>query len=645
MCGIVGDIRLERPVDAALFHQRCEALWHRGPDDDGAWLSPNGCVALGNQRLAIHDLSMTGHMPMGDASGQVWITFNGEVYNFQKLRADLEQRGHAFRSRSDTEVILNAYLEWGTACVDHLNGMFGFAIYDSRNQRAGNNDLANNSTHSMTGPCIFMARDRAGEKPLYYWLHAEGMSFASELKALMVDPDLPRHLSLSALNAYLTFGYVPGEMCMLERVKKLPPAHALTYDLETRNLCTWCYWSLPESYPGGDALNTEEVVDELGRLLGESVRLRCIADVPVGILLSGGIDSSLVTAMAAQYSSRPIKTFTITFPGYGVYDEGPYARKVAEHFATDHHELVAEPTTVELLPELVHYFDEPLADSSLVPTFLVSRLTRQYVTVALSGDGGDELFGGYLHYRLGLRMQSWLQVVPQPLRALVARSARRWLPVGFKGRSFLASLGSGLGGNIIAACSLFDPTARYSLFATQVRESLAGQLLQPEQDKLLLWQSSAEPVNQMTRLDFATYLPDDILMKVDRASMAVSLEARAPWLDQHIIEFAFGQIPDALKAGPEGGKIILRHLAQRLLPPDLDLDRKQGFSLPLSTWFQADWGAFCEGILMQADGQIFDHRMIAKLLAGQRHGFSNTSRLFALVMFELWRQQYKVELS
>jgi asparagine synthase (glutamine-hydrolysing) len=447
------------------------------------------------------------------------------------------------------------------------------------------------------------------------------------------------------LNAFLTFGYVPGEMCILEGVKKLPPAHALTYHIETGSLRTWCYWSLPEAYQGDEAIDSEEVVDELIRLLGESVRLRCIADVPVGILLSGGIDSSLVTAMAAQYSSRPIKTFTITFPGHGVYDEGPFARKIAEHFATDHHELVAEPTTVDLLPELVRYFDEPLADSSLIPTFLVSRLTRQYVTVALGGDGGDELFGGYLHYRFGLRMRAWLRAVPQPLRALAATGARRWLPVGLKGRSFLSSVGGDFRENIISACSLFDPLARDLLLAKQVRQSLGRQLLQPEENKLQLCRNSMEPIDLMTRLDFATYLPDDILMKVDRASMAVSLEVRAPWLDQQIIEFAFAQVPGVLKATPEEGKILLRHMARRLLPTDLDLGRKQGFSLPLSAWFQGEWGAFCTDILMQADRQIFNLRTINRFLTGQLRGLSNTSRLFALMMFELWRRHYKVGLS
>jgi asparagine synthase (glutamine-hydrolysing) len=645
MCGIVGCVQVKRPVEPRLFSGQCSALHHRGPDDCGAWISADGCVALGNQRLAIQDLSGAGHMPMSDESGQVWITFNGEIYNFQKLRAELEGRGFVFRSGSDTEVILNAYLEWGTACLDRLNGMFGFAIYDCRRQRTGVRGLTGSIDRSVMGPYIFLARDRAGEKPLYYWHHSQGLSFASELKALMVDPDLPRHLSLSALNAFLTFGYVPGEMCILEGVKKLPPAHALTYHIETESLRTWRYWSLPGAYRCDEAIDSEGIVDELIRLLGESVRLRCVADVPVGILLSGGIDSSLVAAMAARYSSRPIKTFTITFPGHGVYDEGPFARKVSEHFATDHHELVAEPATVDLLPELVRYFDEPLADSSLVPTFLVSRLTRQYVTVALGGDGGDELFGGYLHYRFGLRMRAWLRAIPQPLRTLAARSARYWLPIGLKGRHFLSGLGGDLGENIISACSLFDPTARYILFTEQVRQALAGQLWQPEHNKLQLWRNGAEPVNQMTRLDFATYLPDDILMKVDRASMAVSLEVRAPWLDQQIVEFAFARVPGVLKVTPGEGKILLRRMARQLLPADLDLDRKQGFSLPLSAWFRGDWGAFCADILRKPDGQIFNPRTINRLLTGQRWGLSNTSRLFALMMFELWRQQYRVELS
>lgn len=631
MCGIVGKVQMDRPVDRALFRQQCVTLAHRGPDDQGQWFSDDGCVALGNRRLAIQDLSPAGHMPMCDPSGQVWLTFNGEIYNFQALRVELEERGHAFSSNSDTEVVLAAYLEWETDCLTRLNGMFAFAIYDDRAETVGGR--------------LFLARDRAGEKPLYYWRHATGFAFASELKALMADPSMPRRLNLTALNAYLAFGYVPGEMCILQGVTKLPPAHAMVYDVESGALRVWRYWSLPEPPLEHQAGDAEVLSDELANLLKDSVRQRLVADVPVGILLSGGLDSSLVTAMAAQCSSQPVQTFTVTFPGYGTYNEGPYAQQVADYFGTEHQGLVAEPASVDLLPTLAKQYDEPLADSSLVPTYLVSRLTRQHVTVALGGDGGDELFGGYSRYSLDLNKLHWFKGVPRSIRDAVAAGARRWLPVGFKGRNFLSGLEGTLGQNVTAEGSFFDVAARSQLLAEPARRALNNQFEYSELYKRELWYRNGELIGRMTRLDFLTYLPEDILAKVDRASMAASLEVRAPWLDQHIVEFAFGRVPGTLKATVNGRKILLRHLARKMLPSDLDLDRKQGFSLPLDQWFEGEWGSFVAEVLRGADSDLFDFTTLRQLIEGQRRGHANTSRLFALAMFELWRREYRVTLS
>ncbi|MEM7034940.1 MAG: asparagine synthase (glutamine-hydrolyzing) [Chloroflexota bacterium] len=413
MCGIIANIQHDQLIPQEQFQQQLDSIRHRGPDDQGVWFSPNGHVGLGTRRLAIQDLSPAGHMPMGDPSGQVWITYNGEIYNFQPLRADLTERGYAFRSGSDTEVVLAAYLEWGTDCLDFLNGMYAFVIYDSR-------DIPQ-SPH-LAGPGIFAARDRAGEKPFYYWPHADGIYCASELKSLIANPYFPRRLDTAAFNFYLAYGYFPCILCILDEVKKLPAAHALTYVFETKALKTWRYWQPPTNMPVETA-DPDTLVNELESLLEDSVRARLVADVPVGILLSGGLDSSLITAMAARTSSTPVKTFTISFPGHGHYDEGPFARQVADYFATDHCELIAEPATIDLLPEMAHYFDEPLGDSSLIPTYLVSRLTREHVTVALGGDGGDELFGGYRRYSNALNKQRLLTRVPQPVRALTARIA------------------------------------------------------------------------------------------------------------------------------------------------------------------------------------------------------------------------------
>jgi asparagine synthase (glutamine-hydrolysing) len=648
MCGIVGIASRSPEIHGELPEVMRDRMRHRGPDDAGTWQSPDGRVSLAQRRLAIIDLSPGGHQPMSDASGRLWLTFNGEIYNYQALRKDLESRGHRFRTTSDTEVILEAYRAWGVDCLRHLNGMFAFGLFDVSARR------------------LFLARDRAGEKPLFYRHAAGRLAFASELKALMADPALPRELDLEALDHYLAYGYVPGELCLLKGVHKLLQGHAMTYDLETDRLCVWQYWRLPErqcsvlgarcSVEHGPILPTtehrapstlaqrvlaEELTDELEHLLTDSVRLRLAADVPVGILLSGGIDSSLVTALAVRVSRKRVRTFTITFPGFGAYDESSHARRVAEHFGTDHTELAAEATTVDLLPELARQYDEPMADSSMVPTYLVSRLIRQSATVALGGDGGDELFGGYCHYRWIQREEHLRRFVPRRLRAWTGAAATRLLPVGVRGRNYLIGFAGGLPESIAHANLYFDAHARLKLLSPVVRnERLDAR--SPEAYKQRLCSPGETPLRQATAVDFMTYLVDDILVKVDRASMLASLEVRAPWLDHRIVEFAFGRVPDCLRATEKERKILPRHLARRWLPAGLDLARKQGFSLPLKSWFKGDWGRYLESVLDAIDPGLFDRRMIQQLIAAQRRGCANTHRLFALALFELWRRHYRV---
>ena len=620
MCGIVG-VASTTPLDSADALDRArDRIAHRGPDDVGRWWSRDGQVGLGHRRLAIIDLSPGGHQPMADATGALHIVFNGEIYNFRDVRRRLEARGHAFRSQSDTEVILEAYRAWGTECLEQLNGMFAFAIHD-----------ADRAT-------VFVARDRAGEKPLYY-RHANGsLAFGSELKGLMELPGFPRELDLDALNFYLAYGYVPGGRSILAGVAKLPAAHAMVYDCRTGHLRVWRYWDLPAPFTG-PARSLDELADELDRLLADAVRRQLVADVPVGILLSGGLDSSLVTAMAARASTGPIKTFTVSFPGHGGYDEGPYARLVAQRFATEHHELVAEPATVELLPELARQYDEPIGDQSMVPTFLVSRLIRQSATVALGGDGGDELFGGYAAYSWALRQQRIRAYVPAPVRRTVSRGAAP-LPVGFRGRTYLLSLELDTAMALAHTNLFFDHRTRQALApALQVSDIQA-----PEQFRICCASRGGSIIDQLTAADFRSYLPDDILVKVDRASMLTSLEVRAPFLDHRIISFAFGQVPGQYRATPAARKILLRHLGRRLLPANLDLKRKQGFVLPLSAWFRGEWGAFLQDVLEQADPAIFDRKIIRGLLTRQRQGFSNAQRLFLLAMFELWRREYRIAL-
>jgi asparagine synthase (glutamine-hydrolysing) len=621
MCGIAGVASAVEPASVELLVRMRDTMRHRGPDDAGVWRSPDGVIGLAHRRLSIIDLSPGGHQPMADAGGCVHIVFNGEIYNFHRLRQDLEARGHHFRSASDTEVILAAYRQWGTDCLRHLNGMFAFALYDP------------------TRRLVFLARDRAGEKPLFYRHASRRLAFASELKALMADPGMARVLDRGALEHYLAAGYVPGRQCLLNGVSKLPPAHALTYDIDRDRLQVWRYWELPA--PDADrGASPEDLTGELEALLRDAVARQLVADVPIGILLSGGIDSSLVTAFAAAASSKPVKTFTISFPGHGTYDESPHARLVARHFGTDHLELEAEPATVELLPTLARQYDEPIGDSSMVPTYLVSRLVRQHATVALGGDGGDELFGGYPWYTELLRMVAWRRRLPQAFRSRIAGFAARAIPLGAYGRKFLLRLGmtgpSGLGGPF-----LFDPWSRAKLLKRASRADATPQTWssiqpQPGQSQLQLAQA----------VDFTTYLPEDILAKVDRASMLSSLEVRAPWLDYRIIEFAFRQVPDRFKATATERKILPRQLGARVLPQELDLRRKQGFSIPLESWYRGEWGRYLESVLAEADGGLFDQGFIGSLVRHQGRGYTtNADRLFALAMFELWRREYRVEVA
>jgi asparagine synthase (glutamine-hydrolysing) len=622
MCGIVG-LAGREPIDLSRIERLRDSMRHRGPDDAGAWLSSDRRVALGHRRLAVIDLSPGGHQPMSDATGTVWVTFNGEIYNYQELRRELEAKGHPFETESDTEVLLAAYREWDVDCVQRFNGMFAFGLYDATRSR------------------LFLARDRAGEKPLFYHPRPGLFGFASELKALMADPGMPRTLDLVAFEHYLTYGYVPGAMCILKGFAKLPQGHALTYDLDRESLRIWPYWSLPEPTEGLHATD-EYLLEELERLLLDSVRMRLIADVPVGIMLSGGVDSSLVTAMAARTSSRPVKTFNISFPGHEAYDESPHARRVARHFGTEHVELAAEPAVVDLLPELSRQYDEPLADSSMIPTFLVSRQIRAEATVALGGDGGDELFGGYPHYNWLARHERARQLLPRAVRRALGAGAARLLPPGVRGRNYLIGLREGVPETIAHINLFFDERSRRRLlaplgdgpWASPPAESYRAGLCPPGQTA----------VQQCTNADFRSYLVDDILVKVDRASMLTSLEVRAPWLDPRIIELAFASVPDRLRAGGGRLKVLPKRLATKLLPPELDVERKQGFGLPLDRWFRGEWGRFVEGVLAEADRRLFEPRAVRSLIAGQRRGLANTQRLFALTLFELWRREYEVSL-
>ena len=618
MCGIVGIVSNSPQAQRAWLAIGRDAMTHRGPDDAGEWWSGDGRVGLAQRRLAIIDLSPAGHQPMHDASGTLSIVFNGEIYNFADLRKELIAKGHSFRSHSDTEVILAAYREWGTDCLSRFNGMFAFALFDARQHT------------------VFIARDRAGEKPLFYHQANGVLRFASELKALLADPALTRRIDPEALDCYLAMGYVPGDRCILQGFHKLPPAHALLFDLQTGQAKIWRYWQLPELATAQGTLEESALLDELEALLEDAVRRQMVADVPVGVLLSGGVDSSLITAMAVRASSQ-VQTFTIGFPGHGMLDETEHARLIARHFGTRHTELMAEDATANLLPRLARQFDEPMADSSMIPTFLVSQLVRQHCTVALGGDGGDELFGGYGHYSRLQWMQKNLGAIPLPLRNGIALAAEKLLPVGIKGRNWLQGLGVDLDNGLPLIASCFDATTRGHLLAKQ-----QGSVFVAESVRKGCVSSNPDLLQRATRMDFANYLAEDILVKVDRASMLNSLELRAPLLDYRLIEFAFGKVPSQLKASQTEKKILLKRLTNRVLPPEFDRQRKQGFSIPLSKWLiSGPFRTLFDEVLLDPQSS-FDAATVASLLRGQDKGRSNGERLFALVLFELWRKEYAV---
>jgi asparagine synthase (glutamine-hydrolysing) len=612
MCGIAGIIEAEKPVGLQLVQRMSNALAHRGPDDAGTWLSPDRRVGLGHRRLAIIDLSPLGHQPMCSDDGQITIVFNGEIYNFKEVRAELQARGNCFRSAGDTEVVIAAYRTWGPACLDRLVGMFALAIWDGAKRR------------------LFAARDRTGEKPLFYLCKNGRFTFASELKAIIVDPNIPRSVNRESLDDYLAYGYVSGSLCILDGFAKLPPGHWLTYEPDLDRLQISRYWDLPTRAADTARSDLQELTSELEVLLMQSVRCQLIADVPIGLMLSGGLDSSLVAAAAVRSSRHTISTFNVSFPGHPSFDESHHARRVADYLGSSHTELVGEPGSGEFLPSLIRQYDEPIADSSMLPTYLVSRAIRKKCAVALGGDGGDELFGGYSHH-------PWLQKIALlrkfglhrlGLEVLAAKS----IPLGTKGRNAIMGL---LSWNEpqTALTRLLDPITRSRLTGWPMSVT-------PELRRAGL-ETVCCGIDAICATDFRSYLPDDILVKVDRASMLTSLEVRAPLLDHRIVEFAFGRLPGRFKVEDGRKKIILRALAQRWLPPDFDSHRKQGFSVPLHEWFQGPWRPLVAD-LIATGSPLFDKRFLARLLSRLRSTERGSLRLFQLMMVEMWRREYRV---
>ena len=610
MCAIVGRVQLGGQVDEDEFLSIRDRLSHRGPDDAGFWVSSDGRVVLGHRRLAVIDVSPAGHQPMLSEDGRYAIVFNGEIYNYRELRHELQLQGFQFHSDSDTEVLLIAYKAWGEACLEHFNGMFSFVIYDCGN------------AHSE--PSLFFARDRAGKKPFYYFYDGQSFEFASELKAISHKGEV----SLVALNYYLALGYIPREHCFIEGVKKLPPAHAGRLNLNTFEMSLWQYWQLPMNQPNMQ-VSGEALADEVETLLNDAVSKRMVSDVPLGVLLSGGLDSSLIAAIAARQSLSPIKTFTLSLPGSKL-DEASYAQCVADYLSTDHHVLELTTPSLDDLEAIAPLIDEPLADSSLIPTYLISKLTREHVTVVLGGDGGDELFGGYSDYPLALTSQQCLGWIPRPVLTWISRLAGL-LPAGIKGRNRLASLRGGALEQQVWGSPYFDVALRKRLFNPDQLRKLGEQLEEPEGLLLHLYNTGKDAVDCMTRSHFGSILPDDFLVKVDRASMMVGLEARTPFLDYRLVEFAFSKIPSIWKVKGKETRRVEQILGRRLLPPQLDTKRKQGFSIPLDDWMRADKCKMLKNY-MQYLPDCINRNEVEKLIAGLLRGRTNGARLYALLV-------------
>jgi asparagine synthase (glutamine-hydrolysing) len=621
MCGICGIYdSQQRPDVSSLVRRMAATLEHRGPDNDGFYDSPR-CV-LGHRRLRIIDLSPLGHQPMSNEDGSLWICFNGEIYNYLELRPELVGRGHQFRSQSDTEVMLHLYEEIGDEILPRLNGMFALALWDARRQR------------------LLLARDRFGKKPLYYFFDGRRILFASELKALLADAAVPREIDFESLSAYLSLGYIPCPRTIFRNVWKLPPASKLVAERDAAGAGLLLrgperYWNL--RYAPDASLTEADCVARIREIVRDAVRIRMYSDVPLGAFLSGGVDSSCVVANMAAVSDRPVETFSIGFDVES-FDELPYAEMVARQFRTNHHVFRCQPDALEVLPILVHHYDEPFADSSAVPTYYVSKIARQLVTVALSGDGGDETFAGYTRYDNGMQRWQLAQVLPESLIRSVFRILTDVYPLGSRGwgilhRNSLAPLDS-----YMADVSQFQPREKWPLLAGGPPPSANGDVFALAR-RLAAEAGSAEFLSQMQYVDQMLYLPDDILVKVDRASMAVSLEARAPLLDFRLAEF-MATVPANLRYRGREKKYLLKKAMEGILPREILYRSKMGFGVPLKHWFRKDAAEFTREVLLgraTRERGIFNPRQLEWILARHAEGRRDFSgKIWTLLFFELW---------
>lgn len=624
MCGIAGKYNLTgEPVSAELIEKMCQAMIHRGPDDGGVHV--DGPIGLGHRRLSILDLSPLGHQPMPSPDKKVWITFNGEIYNFLEIRKDLEKKGHYFKSSCDTEVILALYQEYGEECLQHLHGMFAFAIWDSRRKS------------------LFIARDRIGKKPLYYTFDSKRLIFASELPCLLLDPSVQPKINYLALRDYFKYLYVPDPKTIYQDIFKLEPGHYLVYS--EQGLKKKQYWDI--SFASVRQENETELAEELLEIIAESVRIRQISDVPLGAFLSGGVDSSAVVALMAKQQTQPVTTCSIGFDSEQ-FDELKYAKIIADLFRTDHHEFTVRQKAEDILPLLVRHLGEPFADSSIVPTYYVSKLARQKVTVALAGDGGDENFAGYEKYHTDAIENRLRQAIPGVIRETIFPFFTRMLsglnnPLCRKGHTLLNTLSKDAAYGFYLTNTEFEDTLWSRMITEEVRRETKGydpsELTRAHYYKA----DTNDHLSRLLYVDLKTYLPGDILVKVDRMSMANSLEVRAPLLDHKVIEFA-ARISSSLKYRDGEKKYILKKTFEKLLPPEVMYRKKMGFCVPLADWLRGELKDFTANNLLiggQGVRQIFNMSEVRKIWDLHQEGKNNYGTiLWEMLMFELWSSNY-----
>ncbi len=619
MCGIAGILRLgpSAAIERDTIAGMTAALIHRGPDDQGLHVDPLGRCTLGFRRLSIIDLD-TGHQPIANEDESVWVVFNGEIYNYRELRTDLESRGHRFRTNSDTETIVHLYEEFGPACLDRLAGMFAIAIWDARQGR------------------LTLARDRFGKKPLVYAVHDQRLYFASEIKALLAAPGMPRELDPQSLHRYLILQYVPAPHTIYRGVKKLPPGHVLTIDADQQpRAAPRAWWSLPHrSFSGTE----DDALEQLTTLLTRAVEKRLIADVPLGAFLSGGLDSSIIVALMRTLGVSPLRTFTIGF-NEAKYDERAYARRIARQFGAEHHEHVVTPDARAILDTLAHYYDEPFADSSAIPTYYVSRWAREHVTVALTGDAGDECFAGYDRYQ-AVRLAASLDWMPAAGRRAISALAQ-YVPhanpktMGNRLFRFASALSQKPARRYLAWVNIFSPDQLSAGYKPVFQRTLDAEEPLGWFDGLYERGPVGDPVACANLADIESYLPYDLLCKVDTASMACSLECRSPFLDHELVSFACS-LPTRWRLG----KRLLKRWATRLLPAEILSRPKMGFGIPVGAWMRGDLAPLVRDRMLAPDSicrRVFDDKWLQSLVESHISGRSNHEHpLWALLALELW---------